>query len=88
MLSLSSFCFILFLLTIPKAKRTKQTGSKTPEEDISPDSNDALEEPDDDALDEDSAYKHTDANSNHSSDAGNVSGSDVSIGSNDDPGEV
>ena len=75
------------LLTIPTAKRTKQTGDKTPEEVISPDSNDAPEEPDDDALDKDTADKHTDDNSYHSSDEGNVSGSDFSLGSDDDPGE-
>ena len=85
MLPLSSF--VLSLLTIPTAKRTKQTGGKTPDEAISPDCNDAPEEPDDDALDEDSAYKHTDSNSSHSSHAGTVSGSDVSVGFDDDPGE-
>ena len=88
LLSLSSFCFILSLLTIHKAKRTKQTGGKTPEEvAISPDSNETPEDPDDNALDEDSAHKNTDENSNHSNDAGNASWSDVSIGSSDDPGE-
>jgi hypothetical protein len=44
----------LSLLTIPKAKRTKRTGGKTPEEVISPDNNDTPEDPDDDAFDEDS----------------------------------
>jgi len=32
------------------------------------------------------AHKHTHENSIHISDAGNVSGSDVSVGSDDDPG--
>jgi hypothetical protein len=54
---------------------------------ISRANNDAPEEPDDDALDKDTADKHTDDNSYHSSDKGNVSASDFSVGSDDDPSE-
>ena len=67
--------------------RTKRTGGKTPEEAISPDNNATSEDPDDNALYEDRAHKHTNENSHHRSDAGNVLGLDVSVGSNDDPRE-
>ena len=87
LLSLSSFCFFLSMLTDPPTKRTKHTGGKTPEEVISPDNNDTPEDSDDDALDENSADKQTDDTSYHSSDAGNVLGSEGSVDSNDDPGE-
>ncbi len=54
MLSLNTFS--LSLLPIPKAKRTKRTGGKAPEEEEanSPDSNLAPEDPDGNAPDEDS----------------------------------
>jgi hypothetical protein len=86
--------YSLFLLPIPTAKRTKQTDGKAPEEEEAngPDSNLAPEDPDGNAPDEDSVHKHSDADSNYSSssDAGNVSGLDASVGSNEDdkdPGE-
>ncbi len=86
MLSLNTYSFLL--LPIPTAKRTKRTGVKAPEEDqvSGPDSNLAPEDPDGNAPDEDSVHKHTDADSNYSSssDAGNVSGSDTSVGSKED----
>jgi hypothetical protein len=74
----------LSLLPIPAAKRTERTGGKTPEEE-------APEGPDVNAPDEENVQKHTSADSNYSSrDAGNLSGSDTSIGSDkddEDPGE-
>ena len=92
MLSLHTYSFLL--LPTPTAKRTKRAGVKAPEEDqaTGPDSNLATEEPDGNAPDEDSVHKHTDADSNYSnsSDAGNVYGSDASVGSKEDeedPGE-
>ena len=92
MLSLNTYS--LSLLPIPTVKRTKQTDGKAPEEEEanSPDSSLAPEDPDGNAPDEDSVHKHTDADSNYSSssDAGNVSGLDTSVGSNEDeedPGE-
>ena len=89
---LSFNTYFLLLLPIPTAKRDKRTGGKTPEEEPnSPDSNEAPEDPDGNALDEDSVHKHTDVDPNYnSSDAGNVSGSDTSVRSDeddDDPGE-
>ena len=51
----------------------------------SPDSNEAPQDPDGNALDEDFVHKHTDVDSNYSSsDAGNVPGSDTSVWSDDD----
>jgi len=91
---LSLNTYSLSLLPIPTAKRTKRTGGKAPEEEEanSPDSNLAPEDPDGNAPDEDSVHKHNDADSNYSSssDAGNVSGLDTSVRSNEDdedPGE-
>ena len=92
LLVLSLITYSWSLLPIPTAKRAKRTGGKTPEEEAnSPDSNEAPEDPDGNALDEDSVPKHTDVDSNYScSDAGNVSGSDTSVVSDEDdeePGE-
>ena len=64
---LSLYTYSLSLLPIPTAKRTKRTGGKTPEEEAnSPDSNEAPEDLDGNALDEDSVHKHTDVDPNYS----------------------
>jgi len=87
LLSLSSFCSFLSVLTDPPTKRSKHTGGKTLEEVISPDNNDTPEEPADAAFDESSADKQTDDTSYHSSDEGNVLGSEGSVDSGNHPGE-